>query len=102
MGDKIEITRAEFNDDWTPSVGFYYAAWRRNGEVDYGYGNPDDAGETKGIPDDIRIALALAVAPGLVEAVKAPEKPRHDIAAQVATLGADSLLPRTEGDEASA
>jgi len=43
-------------------------------------------------PPQIRISHPKDVAPQA-----APERPRHDLAAQVKTLGADSLLPDSKG-----
>jgi hypothetical protein len=62
--DKIEIRDATF--DWDEDseseatlVRLRFCEWRRNGEFGSAYHDK--------IPDDVRIALALLVAPGLVE-----------------------------------
>lgn len=76
--DKIEITYVEFANDVPRRHGvgigaLYYAQWRRNGREEYAHADPDeftgadDSGEIQGIPDDVRTALALLVAPGLVD-----------------------------------
>lgn len=76
--DKIEITYVEFEN---PSFGtgeplgdLHYAEWRRNGgKIESALAKPHKASRNEGednlIPDDVRVALALLVAPGLVVAV---------------------------------
>lgn len=61
--DKIEITHVEFAGARLRTIKYMdYAEWTRNGV-------PAGAWEWQGIPDDVRVALALLVAPGLVVAV---------------------------------
>lgn len=67
MSDKIEIMCAEVTDAFMrnePRCRLSSCGWRRNGKVEFGWreGHPIKTP----IPDDVRIALALLVAPGLV------------------------------------
>ena len=62
MSDKIEITYVEFDDNQiekTAMTRLHYCEWKRGDKR--GHAFHDDS-----IPDDVRIALALLVAPGLV------------------------------------
>lgn len=68
--DKIEIMYVEFDDakidGWRQLVALDYVEWRiHGGDVETSHAEGDNS-----IPDDVRVALALLVAPGLVEAVK--------------------------------
>jgi hypothetical protein len=71
--DKIEITYVEFDRDAfkeAPCVGsLWYVEWRRNGVKETAYADPDKSAHRglELLPDDVRVALALLVAPGLVE-----------------------------------
>lgn len=85
--DKIQITYVEFDND-QPGVtrvprrevlGLYYADWRRSGNSEWGFADrsayvDNGAGEVCGIPDDVRVALALIVAPGLVGEMREPRR----------------------------
>ena len=66
MSDKIEIMCAEFTDASIRNTPFRLSScgWHRTGMVEFGWreGHPIKTL----IPDDVRIALALLVAPGLV------------------------------------
>ena len=66
MSDKIEIMCAEFTDASIRNTPFRLnsCSWHRNGKSEFGWreGHPIKTP----IPDDVRIALALLVAPGLV------------------------------------
>lgn len=50
-----------------PMTRLVKAEWLRDGAFENGYGMPYH-GEP-GIPDDVRVALAMLIAPGLVKAV---------------------------------
>lgn len=61
--DEIEITHVELSGTGPRAIKYLdYVEWKRNGV-------PDGAWEYKGIPDDVRVALALLIAPGLVVAL---------------------------------
>lgn len=65
MSDKIEIISVGFS----LSAEIMFCEWRRNGELKFlqqRTGFPLRDGEQPSIPDDVRVALALLVAPGLV------------------------------------
>lgn len=75
--DKIEIIHVEFDSDSLdgPAVAtkLNYVEWRKNGrtiESSYPGANRHarNEGEEQIVPDDVRIAIAMLVAPGLVEA----------------------------------
>ena len=83
--DRIEIIHVEFDNDaakpgkYSPVSELYYAEWRRNGgEIESAHAKPHKASRNEGddhlIPDDVRVALALLVAPGLVEGRSVSDK----------------------------
>ena len=65
MSNKIEIISVGFS----LSAEIMFCEWRCNGELKFlqqRTGFPLRDGEQHSIPDDVRVALALLVAPGLV------------------------------------
>ena len=78
MPDKIEILYMECDENYSsksPMTKLTYCEWRRNGKVEFSM-NDGDTEEEGGtgcvpeIPDDVRVALALLIAPGLIVPVK--------------------------------
>lgn len=75
--DQIEIMHVEFDNETTSESNairaLHYAEWRRNcGEVESAFARPHKASRNEGddhlVPDDVRVAIAMLAAPGLVEA----------------------------------
>ncbi len=66
--DRIEIKFFDFDSedmgDFRAFIRLRYVAWARNGVGEFGFAAP--APGNGPIPDDVRIALAMLVAPGLV------------------------------------
>ena len=74
MSDKLEIIHGRFDTTFavSPMTRLESCAWSRAGKYESGW-NIATPGEKPSIPDDVRIALAMLVAPGLVCPVGEPK-----------------------------